>query len=74
MKHDYRITTNWNNRPQLVGKGRLLKSKTVLEAMDRLEQAAAKLVKEACWYPYCTPVNSLRVPLLELRLLRRKLK
>lgn len=74
MKQAYRIKTNTFDRTQIVGKGRMLKTDcTVEEAYARLELAAARLLKEARWTGYGSPINELRKPLLELRLARRKL-
>ena len=64
------------NRPQLCGKARsgLSVSVTEREAFDKLEKAAAELVKHARWSGYMSKINELRRPLLELRLARRPRK
>lgn len=41
------------------------------EAMRNLELAATRLVKEACWAPYHTKINALRIPLIQLKLARK---
>ncbi len=72
MKQVYQVKTNFFNRPQIVGKGRKLSAKTIEEAQANLEAAANRLVTEARWAGFMSPINELRLPLLELRLLRRK--
>jgi hypothetical protein len=45
---------------------------TEAEALAKLEQAANRLVKEARWSGYKSKINELRIPLLQLRMARRK--
>ena len=71
MKQVYRIKTNYWHRPQLCGKGRVLRRMTVFEAQAQLERAAEQLVRDARWHGWMTPIDQLRKPLLELRLARR---
>jgi len=44
------------------------------EALKNLELAATKLVKDARWTPYCTKINELRIPLIQLKLARKNKK
>lgn len=72
MKQVYRVKSNiLFKRTQLVGKYKLLEKGTEEECFKRLEVAAKKLVEQARWASYMSPINELRKPLLELRLARR---